>query len=260
MSIAPIGKSSSCSGYSPGEIQIGYTPLCYFLLGIFEVVLCFGTLATIFDRNCLGARHTQFININFLLPIYRTVTLIITICGLFMGIDGIIGIFPVGVRLYLVKWFLLRTVNESLSAFFLNVGVGYRTIRNSVFIGFIWTTFNFLIVVIPFSLNNDLAFGISVTIVLVSLILYYSIMALLPSKLLHRRPASFVFSLMNSFLLCSELVGVIVYISNINDQSKQCAVELIFSVDEFLQLVIILKAFCDDSLFWQGNLCFFNFI
>eukprot|EP01036_Dinobryon_divergens_P024381 gene24382-32827_t len=49
-----------------------------------------------------------------------------------------------------------------------------------------------------------------------------------------------------------ELVGVLVYITNTDDQSKQCAVELIFSVDEFLQLIIILKAFCDDSLFWQG--------
>ena len=250
---ALIGKSSSCSGYSPGEIQIGYTPICYFLLGIFEVFLCFGTLATIFDRSCLEARHTQFISINFLLPIYRTVTLIITVCGLFMGIDGIIGIFPVGVNLYLVKWFLLRTVTESLSVFFLNVGVGFRTIRNSVIIGLVWTTCNFLAVVIPYALNHDLAFAISVSIVLFSLILYYFAMVVLPDKLLHRRPATFYFCLTNCFLLCSELVGVLVYISNTDDQSKQCAVELIFSVDEFLQLIIILKAFCDDSLFWQGR-------
>ena len=232
---------------------MGYSPLCFFLLGIFEVLLCVGILFALFDRNFIPEKYMEFMMISFLLPIYRSITIVIVIWGLFIGFDGIIGIFPAGVELYVAKWFLLRAVTESLSIFFLNVGVGVKSIRSSLLLGFLWTSGNFLIIIFSFILN-DIAFGISAEIILCSLIMYYLFMWLLPPRFLHRRPAYLTFSCLNCFLLCSEMIGVATYVSNKNSASIQCSTELIFSVDEFIQLIVILKAFCDDSLFWQGIL------
>lgn len=246
-----IGKTSSCSG-NAGEVTVGYTPLCYLVLGALEILFCVCIAFAIYDRNF--STQPLFSNYSaYILPLYTSVMVFVTIIGTCIGLDEIVGVFPSSVQLYLAKWFMLRFVTESLSIFLIHVGIGVNAIRISALIGFFWTSANFLIVYISFLVFDIAIFTYTVEFVLALLIIYYLIIWVAPLKVISRRPAAIKYSLLNTFLLISEMVAVSIYLWDSEDESIQCATELVFSVDEFLQLLVILIAFVDDSFFWQGG-------
>lgn len=239
---------SSCSNDS----YIGSSPVGYFILGIIETVF-FLIITVILIRKTFFPTVTPYGGQSILLPLYFSVTVVIVIIGLFIGIDYMLGYEPTNFIVLLCKWVIIRFFSEALSIFFLHVGIGLRSIRNSLILSFMWSTINWLMVIITYFYGSATVFLCFVIFVISTLIIYYLNMWLLPLNYLHRRPAIVVYSLCNIFVLLTQLILFIIYMDDFNTDSTVCIMTIISGTCEFLQLVIILKAFTDDSKFWQGN-------
>jgi hypothetical protein len=186
--------------------------------------------------------------------------IVIIIIGIIIGICNIIGVLPGNIDFFFVKWFILRSFTEGLSIFFLHIGIGLRSLNNSIFIGISWTSMNTIVVLSVYffsGLSNSI---IASLVVLSTLLTYYLGICLTPSKYLHRRPANIRFSLLNSALILSQIAVLSLLLAETGGGGGVgtpppeivCAVEVLFAVCEFLQLVNILDSFSADSKFWQG--------
>lgn len=242
-----FSKESECSQ----EIEIGYAPLSYFIVGIIEVLFSAFLAIVLFKRNYFPtlSRSEYF---SYILPIY--VSLVVPLLGLcfVIGVHAIIGIFVTNKFLLVLKWFVLRACCESLSLFFMNVGIGFSSARISVLRGMMWAGINCLAVIVAFIALGFDAMIIATLVVVGELIVFYSSLLVIPLEMLHRRPALYKYATLNLCLLIYQLGAVIAYLTLPDTVTDACSVEMNYSISEFLQVVTILYAFFEDSKFWQG--------
>lgn len=243
-----LGSHAQCAG----EVLIGYSPISYFVLGCVEVLVCLFLAIIIVKRNFIPSAN-QPARINFLLPVYLTIVIFLVTLGVLMGIDRIIGIDPTNVFLTIARWFILRTCTEGLSLFFRHAGIGFDAVKQSVLIGCLWSLINTLVLVAGLLLFGFDVFVYLSIAVATMLMTYYGVMWLASYDKVHRRPAAVSFALLNICILLAQVSGIISYLAGDQQSNSNCAVELLFSITEFLQLAIMLYAFLLDSMFWQGN-------
>jgi len=248
MSDAALDSRAQCAG----EIQIGYAPLSYFLLGCLELLICAFLVVVIVKRNFVPSVQSAT-RVNFLLPVYLTVVIFLVSLGVLMGIDRIVGFYPTNVLVTIVRWFILRSCTEGLSVFFMHAGIGFSSIKKSILIGSVWSLINTVILLVCLLVFSFEVFVILCIIVAFTLTVYYAVLWLTPYSLIHRRPAAATFSLLNMLMLIVQIATIISYLAGHHLSNSRCAVELIFSIVEFLQLAIMLYAFLLDSMFWQGK-------
>lgn len=247
MSDASLDSRAQCAG----EIQIGYAPLSYFLLGCFELVICSFLVFVIVKRNFIPSVQSST-RVNFLLPVYLTVVIFLVTLGVLMAVDRIVGLYPTNVLVTIGRWFILRSCTEGLSIFFRHAGIGFSAIKKSIIVGALWSSINTVVLLVGL-----LVFGFQVFVILCALIAftltaYYALQWLAPYSYIHRRPAASSFALLNVLMLVTQIATIISYLAGNQLSNSNCAVELIFSIVEFLQLAIMLYAFLLDSMFWQG--------
>ena len=120
-------------------------------------------------------------------------------------------------------------------------------------LGTIWSGCNTLVLIAGLLLFDFHVFMFLALVVGVVLIVYYAVMWIAPYEKLHRRPAASSFALLNILLLFAQVIMIVVYIGSAERTNMKCAVELMFSITEFVQLAVMLYAFLQDSMFWQGN-------
>ena len=59
--------------------------------------------------------------------------------------------------------------------------------------------------------------------------------------------------MLTCLLLTTQLAAVVyIFAEGEHNNSAQCSIEMVFSINEFVQLIVILIAFSQDSSFWQG--------
>lgn len=232
--------------------MVGLAPLPYFILGSVEVVYNIILFIIVTKRNFFASKQYSS-NLSFILPVYLTMVYFIVLVGFLVGFHRMFGVRPTNVFVSLLKWFVLRGCTESLSLFFQQAGIGIRSIRDSLWRGFVWTIANTALICSVYIVTgfSSLFLGMCL-VVLVELQLYYLVMWLAPVNLIHRRPVLFTFSWLNCLVLLLQLLAVLVSLSFHRTDDNECAVELFFSMSEFVQLIVVLIAFLQDSLFWQG--------
>lgn len=254
MTILSLDSNAQCAG----EVMIGFSPLSYFIIGCIEIAICSFLALVIIKRNFLPSVN-QATRINFLLPVYLTVVIFLVSLGILMGADRIIGIYPTNVVLTIGRWFILRSCTEGLSIFFRQAGIGFSSVKMSIVLGTIWSLIDSLIL-----LAGLLIFGFDVFVYLcivvgMGLMTYYCIMWLAPYELFHRRPAATSFALLNVLILIAQIATIVSYLVGDKRSNSSCAIELMFSIAEFVQLAIMLYAFLLDSMFWQGNIAYYRY-
>ena len=254
MTILSLDSNAQCAG----EVMIGFSPLSYFIIGCIEIAICSFLALVIVKRNFLPSVN-QATRINFLLPVYLTVVIFLVSLGILMGADRIIGIYPTNVVLTIGRWFILRSCTEGLSIFFRQAGIGFSSVKMSIVLGTIWSLIDSLIL-----LAGLLIFGFDVFVYLcivvgMGLMTYYCIMWLAPYELFHRRPAATSFALLNVLILIAQIATIVSYLAGDKRSNSSCAIELMFSIAEFVQLAIMLYAFLLDSMFWQGNIAYYRY-
>lgn len=230
---------------------IGNTPLSYFLLGLLEVIFSTFILIIFFKRNCFPSLSKSKM-ISFIMPVYLAAVFILLLMGFLFGVDRILGFYPSNIILYIIKWFVIRWFTEGLSIFFLHIGVGTKSVRNSIFFGFLWSFTNCILIISTYYFAERAVFLAMVIFVVSHLFLFYTLLWLLPFELLHRRPAALQYSISNLILLLAQVLSIIVYASSSTTDGEECGIEMVFAVSEFVQLVVILQGFAKDSIFWQG--------
>lgn len=254
MTLISLGSHAQCSG----EVNVGYSPLSYFVLGCVELLVCTFLAVVIIKRNFLPTVN-QATRINFLLPVYLTIVIFLVTLGILMGVDRIVGYDPTNIFLTIGRWFIIRTCTEGLSIFFRHAGIGFSSARQSVFWGMVWSLIYTLTILAGLLLFGFEVFVCLCIIVAVLLMGYYSIMWLAPYNVVHRRPAAASFAVLNMLLLLAQIAAIISYLAGDQQHNSNCAVELLFSIAEFVQLAIILYAFLLDSMFWQGEVPLYSF-
>jgi hypothetical protein len=252
MTILSLGSQAQCAG----ELMIGYSPISYFVLGCIEVVVCTFVASVIVKRNFLPSVH-QATRLNFLLPVYLTIVMFLVVLGTLMGVDRIVGIDPTNIFLTVGRWFILRACTEGLSIFFRHAGIGFDAVKQSILLGTLWSMIDALVLLSALLLGGFDVFAYLSVVIAVVLILYYGVMWLSPYDLVHRRPAAAPFALLNILILVAQLCGIISYLGGDQQSNSNCAVELLFSITEFVQIAVMLYAFLLDSMFWQGEFLYF---
>jgi len=169
-----------------------------------------------------------------------------------MAIDRIIGLYPTNVLVTIGRWFILRSCTEGLSIFFRHAGIGFSAIQKSILLGSLWSLVNSAILLVGLLVFGFEVFVILAVVIAATLTAYYGLLWLAPYSYIHRRPAAASFALLNVLLLVTQIATIISYLAGNQLSNSNCAVELIFSIVEFLQLAIMLYAFLLDSMFWQG--------
>lgn len=248
MTILSLGSHAQCEG----EVLIGYSPISYFVLGCIEVVVCSFLAVVIVKRNFIPSVN-QATRINFLLPVYLTIVIFLVSLGILMGVDRIVGVYPTNIFLTVGRWCILRSCTEGLSLFFRHAGIGFSSVKQSILLGTVWSVINSLVVVSALLLSGFDVFVYLCMVVAVTLVGYYAIMWQAPYDIVHRRPAATTFALLNMLLLVAQIAGMISYLAGDQRSNSNCAVELLFSIAEFIQLAVMLYAFLLDSMFWQGK-------
>lgn len=240
-------KSSECTQ----EVYLGYAPASYFVIGVVEVLFSSFLAIVMFKRSFFPSlSRSQYVS--YILPIYvSTVVPLLVVCFL-IGIHSVIGIYVTNTYLLIAKWFVLRFISESLSIFFMHVGIGLGSALNSLRWGFLWASFNAMVEVIIFSVFGLDGLLISSLLVLCGLFTAYCSFLFIPLERLHRRPALYRYSIANIFLLLYQIVAVVAYMSSTDNSAASCSIEMNFSICEFLQVCAVLYAFYRDSKFWQG--------
>jgi hypothetical protein len=244
----PLGKSSECSN----EHHIGYSPISYFTIGILEISFNLLVVIVIFRKQWLSW-FSQTAYVSFILPIYLTAVVVVLLFGFLIGIDGVIGIYPSSFIFYVVKWFVLRAITDSLTVFFAHPGIGLLSLRRSLMFGCGASAVCAIIILFSFYAIPFKDFIIVPIIILALFVAFHAAMVLLPSKYMHRRPAVKTFSFLNALLLSAQIsVVILLEFFGKRNVDAECAVEMVFAISEFLQLIVIINAFADDSMFWQG--------
>lgn len=244
-----LGRSKSCYD----ELFIGHSPLGMFTLGAFQIVFNLVIAALAFHHNVLTSAVSKQNYLSYVLPVYLSAVLLVILIGLFVGIDNVIGLYEQKYIASVLKWFILRSLSEGLSIFLCHSGIGIKSFRNSVIGGLVWSSCNSIVLGVSYyCVANRSIFDAMVLFVVSSLIAYYALMWLLPLHWLHRRPALYSYAIGSMLVLIAQLVVSTAYFSNKSDEDVSCSVDLIFSVGVFFQLILILRAFYQDSMFWQG--------
>lgn len=240
-------KSSQCTQ----EVYLGYAPASYFVIGVFEVLFSTFVAIIMFKRSYFPSlSRSQYVS--YILPIYvSTVVPLLFVCFL-IGVHSIVGIYVTNTYLLIAKWYVLRFLSESLSIFFMHVGIGLGSALNSLRWGLLWTSLNVLIEVVVFAVFGLDGLLISSLVIILELLFTYCSFLLIPLEKLHRRPALYRYSIANIVLLVYQGAAVIGYMSSTDNSAASCSIEMNFSICEFLQVLAILYAFYRDSKFWQG--------
>jgi hypothetical protein len=254
MTVLALNSHAQCAG----EVMIGYSPIAYFILGCLEVLLCSFVATIIVKRNFLPTVN-QATRVNFLLPVYLTIVIFLVTLGILMGIDRIIGIYPTSVFTTIVRWFILRSCTEGLSIFFRHAGIGFSSVNQSILLGAIWSLINSFILLAALLIFGFDVFTYLCIVIAVLLMSYYAVMWLAPYEVVHRRPAGSTFALLNLLILLAQVAAIVGYLAGDQQTNGNCAVELMFSITEFVQLAIMLYAFLLDSMFWQGTVALLEF-
>ena len=240
-------KSSECTQ----ELYLGYAPASYFVIGVIEVLFSSFLSVIMFKRSYFPSlSRSRYVS--YILPIYvSTVVPLLVVCFL-IGVHSIVGIYVTNTYLLITKWFVLRFISESLSIFFMHVGIGLGSALNSLRWGFLWAFCNAMLEVIIYSVFGLDGLLISTLVILCELLIAYSFFLLIPLERLHRRPALHRYSIVNVVVLLYQIAAVVGYMSSTDNSAASCSIEMNFSVSEFLQVCAVLYAFYRDSKFWQG--------
>ncbi|KAJ1425040.1 hypothetical protein B484DRAFT_398080, partial [Ochromonadaceae sp. CCMP2298] len=232
------------------ELFVGYAPLAYFILGVMEIFCSTFVGCVILKNNFQPNNSTS--TINFLLPVYLGVVLFLVGLGLLMGVDRVVGIYPTNLWLSLFRWWVIRGCTEGLSIFFQRPGIGFQSVRFSIFTGFLWSALSVGLLGLTLAVFGFAPFVILAAVVASLLLLYYLVMWRAPSSRLHRRPAGAAMARLNATILLAQVGAIVGYVGSEGRTNASCAVELMFSLAEFAQLCVMLYAFLLDSMFWQG--------
>ncbi len=163
-----------------------------------------------------------------------------------------VGIYLTNTYLLIAKWFALRFVADSLSLFFMHVGIGLASALNSLRWGLVWSFLNSLVEIIVYAIFGLDGLLVGTLVILSELLVVYILLLIIPLETLHRRPALYRYSIANIMLLLYQIAAVIGYMASPDNSAASCSIEMNFSICEFLQVFAVLYAFYRDSKFWQG--------
>lgn len=242
-----FAKSSECTD----EIHIGYSPITYFVVGVAELVWCLSLAVILFQRNYFPS-ISRSSYVSYILPIYLSfVTPLLFTCFV-IGAHSVVGLFVTNIYLLIGKWFVLRCISESICAFLMHVGIGFRSAFDSLYYGVAWSFFNAGVVAIAYTVWDVDGLVVASVVLLSALLVFYLSMLCIPIERLHRRPALYPFAVVNCFILVCQLGSVLSFMLGPDDNANNCSIESSFSVCEFLLTMNVFHAFYRDSLFWQG--------
>jgi hypothetical protein len=240
-------KSSQCTE----EVYVGYAPLSYFIIGSVEVVFS-GLLTIVLFKRKYFPSLSRSSYVSYILPLYVSLVVPLLLTCFLVGLHSILGVYLTNIYLLIFKWFLLRSVSESLSLFFLHAGIGVHSAIQSLSRGFLWTAMHAAAeaaVYAIFGLDGVLFVSIAI---LIELLLFYGAMMVIPMEKLPRRPALQRYALLCILLLLYQLAAVSSFAFGPQGADASCLIENNFLVCEFLQVLALLYAFYTDSKFWQG--------
>ena len=241
------GSYEKCSGIE----SIGEVSLASFMLGLVEALIYSALLIIIIKRNFFGYLWKSS-SINFILPIYLYVLTACVVLGLTNAVDDMSQFYMSSVVVSVFKWLIVRSITEGLSIFFLHTGIGVRAMRNAMIGGVLWGVVDSAISILVYKTLGFHAFLVCVLIILALLFLYYIILATIPYKFLNRRPATTSFALLTAFVLLCQISAIALKLGSSAKDGFECTVELTFSIARFVQVLIVIRGFIQDSFFWQG--------
>jgi hypothetical protein len=247
MSDFELHDKSGCDG----EFFIGYSPFSYFMIGILEILTSCLIFIVLFHRKLLPA-ISNLTFITYVLPVYTSVVTPLLVVCFAIGVNSIIGIFTTDTGWLIIKWAILRFLCESLGIFLMHPGIGQQSSKRSVSRGLVWTALHCIAVSLALNFGSFRIMLLTVIGIMIELSFYYAILAFVPMKYLPRRPASFRYALCNLLLLLFQIFILLTFLKAPNRNLFSCLTELSFSISEYLCFCVILYAFCEDSLFWQG--------
>lgn len=242
-----MGGYESCSH----EIVVGNVPLSYFVVGLVEVIFCLALLASVSNRLLCRLWQPWAVLVSYMLPIYISSVVFLILAMLFVGVMSLFGALTDNRYFAMAKWFVIRSLSESLSVFLLHPGIGVASARRSLLMGTLWTAATFAVIVLLYLTLGFKLLIVGACVALLLLIVLYFTVLLAPSKLLPRRPALNSFALLTACSLAFQLLCLLVYAGS-QSSAAACTVEISLETMEFLQIVFILLAFALDSRFWQG--------
>lgn len=244
-----LHDSSECTN----EALIGYAPISYFSIGLIEVLFSALVGVIVFNRNCFPSLSQSNV-VTYVLPVYLSVVIPLLVICFLIGIQCLFGVYTSSKDILAIKWTILRFLSESLTIFLTHSGIGIISSRTSVFRGFAWSLFHSACVFTALYAGGFHAMLYTVIVILVELVFVYGFLAFSPIKFYHRRPALYRFASISLLILVYQLAIVIAYLSSANSyENMACAVELSFSITEFILICAIFVGFCEDSMFWQGK-------
>lgn len=231
--------------------RIGWAPLPYFVMGVFEFVGLVTLYAILKRSRHLASRGDKGASKLLVLPIYHLVVYYILVVGTVVCVINTIGIYPGSIYVVGIKWFLNRTSSEALALFLLHNGVGNKAITNSIFGGFSWGAISTVVPFVLFAAFGEAAFVISLLCFASALFLFYVACWLLPPKYFHRRPAMSHYARFYVVAIGIFIAVLIILVSDSFD-SRSCGLEGILAFLDLVQPFIVFRALMEDSKFWQG--------
>lgn len=240
-----ISRSTHCFD----DYRIGLSPVVTFLFGLIELLSMVVLILVAKMRCCIVNKQKG--GVTAVLPIYYFAMFYTIALGIILGVSSLIGINPLFIFAQNIFWILSRSCSEGLSVFLLHNGIGYKAMRTSILLGVSWGIFSGITPMIVFLLSsNRRYFVLTILFLLFLLFIFYLSTLVLPQEVLHRRPALRRFAIQSLFVLSLMILANGLYLRNFS--SSSCSVEILYELCNFLQLLIILMALRQDSLFWQG--------
>jgi hypothetical protein len=238
---------------------IGYSPLAYFVVGLMEVGFSVFLALTITNRSIRSICSTSHVT-SYLLPVYLSVVIALIASMWIIGVLTVLGLSAESQYYFVAKWAFIRALSESLSIFLMHPGIGIRSARRSLSIGFAWTGLSVGLILIVLLCFGFGAMVISSCVLLLQLLIFYLVILIVPQNHLHRRPALNWYAGLSLGALTFQLASLLAYVASSAQRHQAhgsatmaCVVEIGFEIIDFLQICFILLAFALDSRFWQGE-------
>ncbi len=228
---------------------IGMAPVPYFMCGLLATIgLLYIGWTLYWNQNTmqLGMK-----DIDVILPVYSAPVWTILAVGVLVGVTNIVGLLVDELYTSLIKWWLYRFVAEGVAIFLMHNGIGARALFTATICGFAWATISTAVPLWLYLRYGYESYATSAITAVGGTLVFYSILYILPRKLLHRRPAMVSYAFWNVIVLAL-FIAVLAMLMGTEYLMTSCAVEIMLSMCWMVQPFIILQAIRRDSLFWQG--------
>lgn len=233
------------------NITIGRAPLIYFVSGFLIICIQVFLLAMLKRSRHLASKGDRNASFVLVLPIYYLTVLYTIIVGIFVGIDDMMGFSIHNLYAFTIKWGLYRVVSEGLAAFLMHNGVGMRSVKNALVAGVTWSLVSTLTPLVFHAVYGWDAYFLCVLIFASCLLVFYSLLWLLPEDVIHRRPAMRSYARFFSISIIFLVLGLILLYYQ-HKAGVACIAESIFAMWDLFIPLIVFRTLVQDSQFWQG--------